>query len=126
MNIISFINFLLVSLLILALLLALLGPSEQLFLLDFYILNQPFFIRLALSNYARIGLTIRLFIEPARRLILLALFCVQDVLGQMSVVCYPPYLGAMRILLYQLLSVLNSSLLASIDCTCGSPSYALP
>lgn len=99
--------------------------------LNFFLWNCDIFNSDCLIDYfivfdASICLFIKALIMPAYSLILLALVCVQDVLRQVAMVGNSSYFVAVDVLSNQLLSVFDGSLLTSVDCTCRSPSDALP
>lgn len=92
----------------------------------FYVFDQLRLIHRPMLLDACVGLFVEPFVELAGHLVLLPLVCVQNILGQVSVIRNSSYLVAMDIFINQFFPILYSSLFSSINCSCWSPSNALP
>lgn len=98
----------------------------NLFFRNLNILNCNSFIHNFIVFDARVCLFVEPFVILADSLVLFSFVSIQDVFGKVAVVGNSSNLIAVDVFSYQLLSVFNGSLFASVDRAGRSPGDALP
>jgi hypothetical protein len=98
----------------------------ELLLRDFDTFDQNFLLPDCAIKHTRIGLSVEFLLEFAHALVLFALVRVEDVLGQMPVSGNSADFVTVTVLLYQLLTIFDRSLLTGVGSTRRSPGHTFP